>query len=144
MKKRRIILFNSGIIIWACGAFALFLGVFNAYDDLQITESKSIELIIKIGGCFGFVIGLALIILSLLSLFKESKAAEIEEKDERNIAIRGKAVEMTCLVTIILLLVLVLVFICINLNIAALLTGLVMLVHSFSLVFLHVYYSKKM
>jgi len=144
MKKRRIILFISGVIIWNCGFFVLLLGVFNGYDDLQITESKSIELLLKIGGCLGFFLGIALLAFYLISLVKDNKELQIEEKDERNIAIRGKASQTAYLITTILLLVILVVFICINLNIAALLTGLVMLVHSFSLVFLIAYYSKKM
>jgi len=144
MKKRGIILFISGIIIWCCGLFVLFLGVFNGYDDLHITDSKPIELLLKIGGCIGFFIGLALMILYIFHAFKESKSAQIEEKDERNIAIRGKAAEVTCFVTTILLLVLEVIFICIDLGIATSLTALVILVHSFLLVFLQIHYSKKM
>lgn len=97
MKKNNRLYAIIGIISSVCGSFALAFGVSDGYADLQFTDTA--KLFLKIGGVLGLVLGLVLLILYLLRVSKDDKEIQINEKDERNIAIRGKAAVMTCMIS---------------------------------------------
>jgi uncharacterized membrane protein len=140
MKKRAKILFIIGGFIWLCGLIVVCMGL-GIPENFMITETHTI--LLKIGGALGMIFGFLIIILAVFRFFKENTKLSVENDDERNIAIRGKAAEKVSLITSILFVVLSVVFIFIN-SLAGLLITIATLIYVVSYIVFFVYYSKKM
>ncbi|MGN0474772.1 MAG: hypothetical protein ACI4IJ_06755 [Acutalibacteraceae bacterium] len=97
------------------------------------------------GGFIGFgTMALVLGIVQLLSKPETRKATEIEETDERNQAIRGKAAQICSLVSSYLLTALLFILIIFDFYIPAIMLGVVMFINNFVNIFAVNYYNKKM
>jgi len=144
MKKRRNNLLYAifGIASSVCGSFALVFGLSDGFADLQFTDTT--KLFLKIGGVLGLALGLGLLILWLLRTAKDEKEIQINEKDERNIAIRGKAAEMTCMITCFVLSAILVVSFIIESSVTSLLITFVLIVQLVLQPAFIRYYSKKM
>jgi len=111
---------------------------------LDLGFSENICLLLGILGGVVFLLGCGLLSYYLILSTKLDKMAEIEEKDERNIAVRGKAAEILQLVTAGTNLILMIVFLILSLDTAALLLAGAMLIQIFISLAAFVYYNKKM
>jgi len=131
-----------GIITTICGLYMLLSFRTELFLDLGFSEN--ICLLLGILGGVVFLLGCGLLSYYLILSTKLDKMAEIEEKDERNIAIRGKAAEILQLVTAGTNLILMIVFLILSLDTAALLLAGAMLIQIFISLAAFVYYNKKM
>lgn len=140
MKKN-----NRIFIIFSVISFILGILAFSSVvlvDDLQFTEQTAF--FIKIGGCLGLTLSCVLGAAYVFRIAKEDKEIEIEEKDERNIAIRGRAAEMTSLIMSGILFVLLMVSFLFESSVMSLSVTVAMLIQSFSQICLIGYFSKRM
>jgi len=131
-----------GIIATICGLYMLLSFRTELFLDLGFSENLC--LLLGILGGVVFLLGCGLLSYYLILSTKLDKMAEIEEKDERNIAIRGKAAEILQLVTAGTNLILMIVFLILSLDTAALLLAGAMLIQIFISLAAFVYYNKKM
>jgi hypothetical protein len=137
--KRFLVL---GIIAALCGAYTLFVAKAGLFADLGLSDDVS--LLLKVFGGVLLLFGCGLLAYFLMCGVARDKRYEVEEKDERNIAIRGKAAQAYQTVSSGVYLTLLVVFLILDFDIPALLLGVGALVASIALIFAFTYYFKKM
>lgn len=99
-------------ILYTLGFIAVILATAN--EKLDIKLSTPIIIVFKITGLIFIAISLLFIILYLNSIMKSDKDFVIEENDERNKMIRGKAAEKTLVIVAFSMFILEFLFICLN------------------------------
>lgn len=82
-------------------------------------------------------------LLYLNNVANHDENFKIEQNDERNIMIRGKAAETSMLITTFVMLIVELILICMGDTTSALLIAIAMFLCAFSQMLLFVYYQKK-
>jgi hypothetical protein len=140
MGNNRLLVF--GIIVVFVGAFALLAARAGLFADFGLPENVS--LFLKILGRAVFLLGCFSIACSILSAAKLNKNLEIEEMDERNIAVRGKAAQTLQLVSSGVYLVLLIIFLVSDFDIPALLLSGGALIQNIAFLIAFAYHNKKM
>ena len=141
MNKKQKLFFILGIISFSIGIVMVFICSLNEKIDIQLTVTEKI-----IVGTVGviFVIGaIACLLLFLNNFFNRDENSRIEENDERNIMIRGKASGISMLITIFVMLIVEFILICIGESTAAILVAIAMYLCGFIQILLICYYQKK-
>jgi len=128
-------------ILYTLGFIAVILATAN--EKLDIKLSTPIIIVFKITGLIFIAISLLFIILYLKSIMKSDKDFVIEENDERNKMIRGKAAEKTLVIVAFSMFILEFLFICLKENLAAILLSIVMFTCVTINLILISYYQKK-
>lgn len=128
-------------ILYTLGFIAVILATAN--EKLDIKLSTPIIIVFKITGLIFIAISLLFIILYLNSIMKSDKDFVIEENDERNKMIRGKAAEKTLVIVAFSMFILEFLFICLKENLAAILLSIVMFTCVTINLILISYYQKK-
>jgi uncharacterized RDD family membrane protein YckC len=137
--KKRFLVF--GIIALIIGMYALLAARAGLFADFGL--SKNTSMFLKVLGGVIFLLGNGLIACSILSAYKLNKNLEIEEKDERNIALRGKAAQTLRLVSTGVYLVLLIIFLVLDYDIPALLLSVGALIENFAFIIAVAYYGSK-
>lgn len=128
-------------ILYTLGFIAVILATAN--EKLDIKLSTPIIIVFKITGLIFIAISLLFIILYLNSIMKSDKDFVIEENDERNKMIRGKAAEKTLVIVAFSMFILEFLFICLKENLAAILLSIAMFTCVTINLILISYYQKK-
>jgi hypothetical protein len=141
MNKKQKPFSILGIISLLIGSAMVFVCSLNEKIDIQLSITEKI-----IVGTVGviFVIGaIACLLLFLNDFFNRDENSRIEENDERNIMIRGKAAGISMLITIFAMLIVEFILICIGDLKAASLVAIVMFLCGFVQILLIGYYQRK-
>ena len=141
MNKQQKLFFILGIISFLTGGALIFICSFNEKFDIQLT--KTTELIIGIFGILFIIGSIACMLLYLNNVANHDENFKIEQNDERNIMIRGKAAETSMLITTFVMLIVELILICMGDTTSALLIAIAMFLCAYSQMLLFVYYQKK-
>ncbi|WP_461207666.1 hypothetical protein [Clostridium sp. DL1XJH146] len=141
MNKKGKLFFVLGILFFMIGFAAVMICSGNEKLDIPLTMGQKI-LVGAIGVIFD-IGGVIFLALHLTNFTSNDENLKIEEKDERNIMIRGKAAEMSMLITIFMMLTVNLILICIGDTTAALLVAIPLFICGFLQMLLICYYQKK-
>ena len=124
MSRKQKLFFVSGVLSFMVG-LAIIL-ICNLKDKLGLNLSENLIMAVGFIGVALVIIAMVFVILYLFNVAKNDKEIRIEEKDERNIMIRGKASENSNLITSILMLAIVCLFLVKGDNFAAIVIAIAM------------------
>jgi uncharacterized membrane protein YcjF (UPF0283 family) len=137
-KKAKIVGFMViGAVLYCCGIGLLSVPILK--DLFEISDGAAV--LMNIVAVVAIIAGTGFACASIWMKMHENKEAQIAEKDERNIAIRGKAAQAALLTLIFLYLALTLVLVALQFYLAA---CLVAIVNMAGAIYLIGHYSKKM
>jgi uncharacterized membrane protein len=138
MKRRTKTLFAIAIFAILMGLAAMFAA------QLVIFENPTALLAVNILGAAAFLLGVALFCMTALRRASLDRRLRVEESDERNIAVRGKAASATCAVSVISQIVAMCVFIALDSAVGVCVMAFTLMAFLVGQVVSICYYSKKM
>jgi len=141
MKKKQKLFFILGIISFLIGTTMIFICSLNEKFDIQLTVTEKI--IVGMVGIIFIIGAIACLTLYLNNFFNHDENLKIEENDERNIMIRGKAAQTSMMITTFVMLIVEFILICIGDSTAAFLVAIAMFLCVFLQILLICYYQKK-
>lgn len=140
MKNKKGLISAVGIVLFVIGFVLFTIGA----TDINMGLPKEINIIFIIFGIVFLIAAIVILVLYLNDLVKSSKELTINEADERNVMIRGKAAVNTMFITVFMMLALEFLLIILKETLAALLVSAVMFFACFLNIIFIAIYQKKM
>lgn len=129
------------VLLFALGLTTIILATYKEKLGLELSSEATISL--QIVGIILWVSTIFFIYLYVNSLAKENKELMVEDKDERNRMIRGKAAENTLLIMTFIIFILNAIFICLKESLVSIILSLIMFLYVIINVIFVSYYNKK-
>lgn len=129
------------VLLFALGLTTIILATYKEKLGLELSSEATISL--QIVGIILWVSTIFFIYLYVNSLAKENKELMVEDKDERNRMIRGKAAENTLLIMTFIIFILNAIFICLKESLVSIILSLIIFLYVIINVIFVSYYNKK-